>query len=148
MRHMNPLLVVALFVGSLVFTACRQHPDTPSRMAPSVVESDPDSTIYRVRLTSRVAERLDIKTALVREERVSSSETLRKVISKSAVFTDPQGNSWTFTNPEPLAYVRRRIHVDRTYGDLAVLLDGPPVGTPVVTVGAEQLLLREIGVVQ
>jgi hypothetical protein len=34
--------------------------------------------------------------------------------------------------------------VERVVGDLAVLSDGPPVGTPVVTVGAALLYGTEI----
>ena len=43
------------------------------------------------------------------------------------------------TNPEPLVFVRHRINVDFVEGDQAALLDGPPTGTSVVTVGAVEL---------
>ena len=52
---------------------------------------------------------------------------------------DANGNTWVYTNPEPLAFVRHHIAIDFIDGDEAVLLDGPPPGTPVVTVGSTML---------
>jgi hypothetical protein len=39
----------------------------------------------------------------------------------------------------PLVFERRAVDVERVVGDLAVLASGPPVGTPVVSVGAALL---------
>ena len=60
--------------------------------------------------------------------------------------TDLNGETWTYTNPEPLVFVRHRVTVEYISGDLAVLLDGPPAGTSVVTVGAAELFGAELGV--
>jgi hypothetical protein len=43
-----------------------------------------------------------------------------------------------------LTFERQRIGVERVTGDLAVLSEGPPVGTSVVTVGAALLYGAEI----
>jgi len=43
-----------------------------------------------------------------------------------------------------LTYQRQRIGVERIVGDLAVLSEGPAVGTPIVTVGAAMLYGAEI----
>jgi hypothetical protein len=43
-----------------------------------------------------------------------------------------------------LTFERQRIGIERIVGDLAVLSEGPPVGTPVVTVGAALLYGAEI----
>lgn len=63
----------------------------------------------------------------------------QKVIPYSAVLYDPSGNSWTYTNPEPLVFVRHRIEVEYIEGDRAVLLQGPDTSTKVVTAGAAEL---------
>ena len=75
----------------------------------------------------------------------SGHPTERKVVPHAAMLYDAQGNTWTYTNPEPLVFLRHRISVDYVQGDLAVLSDGPPVGTRVVTVGAAELFGIEFG---
>jgi len=69
----------------------------------------------------------------------------RKVVPYSAVLYDVHGNTWVYTNPEPLVFVRHKVDVDYIEGDVAVLEDGPPSGTKVVTVGAALLLGTELG---
>jgi hypothetical protein len=56
---------------------------------------------------------------------------------------DPKGGTWTFTNPQPLVFVRHKIVVDRVEGDRVILSEGPPAGTVVVTVGAAELMGAE-----
>jgi hypothetical protein len=51
-----------------------------------------------------------------------------------------------YTNPSPLTFVRHAIHIDHIQGDLAVLSDGPPVGTALVIVGAAELFGAETGI--
>jgi hypothetical protein len=63
----------------------------------------------------------------------------QKVIPYSAVLYDPHGNIWTYTNPEPLVFVRHRIDVEYIEGDRAVLLHGPDINAKVVTAGAAEL---------
>jgi hypothetical protein len=73
------------------------------------------------------------------EVSLSNSGERRKVVPYAAVLYDTRGDTWVYTNPEPLVFVRHRVSVDYIEGDLAVLSDGPPSGTPVVTVGAAEL---------
>ncbi len=70
----------------------------------------------------------------------------RIVIPYSAVIYDQKGDTWVYTNPEPLIFVRRPIVIDYIAGDQAFLTVGPPSGTKIVTVGAEELLGAETGV--
>jgi hypothetical protein len=71
----------------------------------------------------------------------------RKVVPSSAVVYDTKGKGWVYTNPEPRAFVRHPVTVEY-YDDSgrAILSEGPSAGTPVVTVGAAELLGAEIGV--
>ncbi len=77
---------------------------------------------------------------------LSGSGTQRKVVPYSAVLYDTDGKTWVYTNPEPLVFVRHLVSIDYIEGDLAVLLEGPPVGTQVVMVGVAELFGAETGV--
>jgi hypothetical protein len=75
-----------------------------------------------------------------------STSVERKIIPYTAVIYGLQGETWTYTRPEPLVFVRAPIAVDYIDGDLAVLTDGPASGTAVVTVGGSELFGVETGV--
>jgi hypothetical protein len=64
----------------------------------------------------------------------------QKVIPYSAVFYDVHGNTWTYTNPEPLVFVRHRIDIEAIEGERAILKQGPATGTTIVTAGAPELM--------
>ena len=68
------------------------------------------------------------------------------VVPYAALLYDANGKTWVFTNPKPLVFVRAPVTINRITGDKVVLSAGPPVGTLVVTVGAEELLGTEYGV--
>jgi len=76
---------------------------------------------------------------------LKGSGTRRKVVPFAAVLYDMHGKTWVYTSPTPRTYVRHQISVDYIDGDLAVLSDGPPADTAVVTVGASLLLGTELG---
>lgn len=80
------------------------------------------------------------------ETPLAGSGTLRSVVPFSAVVYGAHGESWVYTSPEPLTYVRHPIGIDYIQNDLAVLSDGPPVGTEVVTVGVAELYGAEFEV--
>jgi hypothetical protein len=71
-------------------------------------------------------------------------EEKQKVAPYSAVFYDSKGTAWVYVNAKPLTFERQRIAVERVVGDLAVLSEGPPAGTSIVTVGAALLYGAEI----
>jgi hypothetical protein len=70
----------------------------------------------------------------------------RKVVPYAAVLYGVNGETWVYTNPKPLVFVRSPITVDYIEGDLAVLSEGPEIGTAVVTLGAAELFGTETGV--
>ncbi len=75
---------------------------------------------------------------------LAGSDEKQKVVPYSAVYYDGKGAPWVYVNGKPLTFERQRIGVERVTGDLAVLSEGPPVGTSVVTVGAALLYGVEI----
>ena len=70
----------------------------------------------------------------------------RKIVPYSAIIYDANGNTFVYISPEPLTFIRSAISVDYIEGDRAVLFDGPPTGTAVVTVGAAELYGTETGI--
>lgn len=78
------------------------------------------------------------------ELELAGNEEVKTVVPYSAVYYDAKGAPWVYRNPAPLVFERHRIGIERIAGDLAVLKEGPPVGTAVVTVGASLLYGAEI----
>lgn len=70
----------------------------------------------------------------------------RKIIPYAAVLYDAKGNTWVYTNPEQLVFIRQPIQIETIVGDEVILVDGPPAGTAVVTVGGAELYGTEFGV--
>jgi hypothetical protein len=64
----------------------------------------------------------------------------------AAVIYDPNGAASVYTSPAPRTYVRHPVVIDEVSGSTAFLTRGPPVGTPVVVVGAAELFGVETGV--
>jgi len=80
------------------------------------------------------------------ELNLSGDGAPRKVVPYAAVLYGVNGETWVYTNPEPLVFLRSPITIDYIDGDLAVLSEGPAVGTAVVTLGAAELFGTETGV--
>jgi multidrug efflux system membrane fusion protein len=70
----------------------------------------------------------------------------QKVVPYSSVIYDLHGDTWTYTSPESLTFVRHAISIDYIEGDVAILKDGPPSGATIVIVGAAELFGTEFGV--
>ena len=142
MQNRNRWMVMILMMAGLLLAACGQKSEAPaSEDRPAKVEHLEGANPTSVVLTEEAAQRLDIQTAPVREEQVSGA--LRRVVPYAAVLYDAQGDTWLYTSPEPLTFVRNPIVVDHIDGDTAILSDGPPSGMAVVTVGATELFGSE-----
>ena len=88
----------------------------------------------------RPGQRVQVEIAL------AAYDGVRKVVPYSAVVYDPKGGAWVFVNTKPLSYLRRPVKVDYVNGDIAVLVDAPPAGTPVAISGVMELFGAESGV--
>jgi hypothetical protein len=139
-------IALVLILATLLLSSCgkAKHQPSASEQKPSTVEKIEGSEFSRVTLTQKAAERLDIQTAPVRLEQIDGKEY--KTIPYAAVLYGPKSETWSYTNPEPLVYIRHSISIDHIAGDLAVLLAGPNVGMKVVVVGASLLYGAEVGV--
>jgi hypothetical protein len=132
-------VLIPIVVAGLSAGACQRAPEAAEHVAPAHVEHIEGQEVSRVTLTRKAAERLDLTLDVVREQRVARSGAVRKVVPYGSVLYDPTGRTWVYTSPDSLVFVRAQIVIEYIEGDLAVLTDGPPVGTRVVTLGATEL---------
>lgn len=128
---------LAMLVAGMTLTACQEVPSTLVEHQPYELEPIEGTELNRVRFTAETAERIDLQTTDVRRN------GQRAVIPHAALIYSPEGGVFVYTSPEPFTYVRAPVDVSRVVGDRAVLSDGPPPGTVVVTVGAAELLATE-----
>lgn len=133
--HRRTIGLALLPVALTLLAACGEQVDDSY-----VIENDPGqvehvegSDLSKVTLTDAAAERLRIETARV----TGSSKGL--VVPTSAIFVDPDGAWWVYTNPEPYVYVRHEVDVAREHNGRTFLEKGPAAGAHVVTVGVAEL---------
>lgn len=93
-----------------------------------------DNTTGELRPGQRVAVQLPLKGE--REERV---------FPWSAVIHDINGGTWVYERTSPQTYRRRRVQVRYVVDGLAVIKDGPPIGSELVIAGAMELFGTEFG---
>jgi hypothetical protein len=127
-------------------TACEQHSEPHKAEHPVEVEKIKGLDVNRITMTEKALERIDLKTDKVREQQMSRSASARKVVPHSALIYDPKGQTWIFTSPQPRTFIKHKVEVDYVEDDLAVLNDGPPVGTVVVSTAVAQVYGADTGV--
>ena len=136
MKHIYRLFIAILIIAGLL-SACAPKSTNVEKIEPYHLEVIEGSDFQRVILTEKASQRLDIQTAPVRDG---------NIIPYAAVLYGLNGETWTYTNPEPLVFVRQSIVIDRIEGDSAFLSEGPDTGTAVVIIGVAELYGAEVGV--
>jgi hypothetical protein len=136
MKHIYRLFIALLVLASLL-TACAPKSTTTEKIEPFKLEPIEGSDFQRVILPEKAAKRLDIQTAPIRDG---------NVIPYAAVLYGLEGETWAYTNPEPLVFVRQPIVIDQINGDSVTLSEGPEAGTAVVIIGVAELYGAEVGV--
>ena len=106
-----------------------------------------DASRSRVGLTPRAVERLGLQTAPVTASAATGhSGRARLAVPYAALLYTADGRTWSYSVAPGHRYLRVPLTVDSVQGDRALLVDGPPVGSQVVTVGAAELLGTELDV--
>jgi hypothetical protein len=131
---------LVLITAGVLLSACSGDEETASLYEPARLEPIKGTEVKRVKFSAEGARRVGLQTAVIR------GNGQRNTIPYAAVIYDPEGNTFTYTSPEPLTFVRREIEIDRVDGDRVVLSDGPPTGTEIVTVGAAEVYGTEFEV--
>ena len=134
----NRVTALCLVVLGLALSACGGSSDSAAPVEPAKI-TKLAGDVNQITLTADAAKRIDVKTAAVKS---AGGDT---VIPYSAVLYDPDGATWTYTNPKPLVFVRADITVKSITGERAILTKGPAPGTAVVTLGATELWGVEYG---
>lgn len=145
-KRMNLLTAVALVAAPLLLAACQKTQDTKHAEHPAEVNKIEGTELSRVTLSEKAMQRIDLKTDMVREQQVSRYPSPRKVVPYSALIYDPKGRCWVYTCPQLRTFVRHKVDVDYIEGDIAVLSNGPPVGTVVASMGVAELYGTEFKV--
>jgi hypothetical protein len=144
--HHKSWFIVALLLVVLPLGACNraQEESAAGGEEPATVEPVAGTDLSRIVLTARAAERIGIETAIVRSGQ--GARTGLTVMPYSALLYDTEGRAWAYTSTDELTFVRAPLAVERIEADEILLREGPPPGTPVVTVGAAELYGAELGV--
>lgn len=135
MKHINRIAIVLVLVG-LLLSACGPNAEVTEKVAPSKLEPIEGTELSRVILTEKAAERIGIETITA-----SGNE-----VPYAAVIYDIEGNTWMYTSPAPLTFVREPIVIDYIEGDRAVLAESLSSELNVVTIGVAELWGTETGV--
>jgi hypothetical protein len=142
MRRTNLFIVGLVLVGGIglasTMNGVTATVEEAGHVEAGIIEPVDGTSLNRLTLTDRAAERVGLETTSVAEQQVGGK--IQKTIPYSAVIYDADGGTWAYTTSEHLTFVRDEINVERIDGDTAYLSDGPAAGTEVVTVGAAELV--------
>jgi hypothetical protein len=140
-------LATLLVVGGLAAGGCGTGVGTSAATAapaateqPATLQDGKDGAPGIVHLSPVAQQRLDIRTSTVG----TAGGVL--VMPYGAVVYEPDGSSWAFVQTEERTYQREPLTITGISGDQVTLGSGPPVGTPVVTQGAAELVGVETGI--
>ena len=137
MKRLNGFLIIILIFAAILLSSCGTRiPVTGEKIAPSKLEPIEGTDLSRVILTEKAAERIGVQTVAVSG----------LVVPYSAVIYDTEGNTWIYTNPAPLTYIREPIVIDHIEGDEVFLAQEIESDDPVVTVGVIEIYGAETGV--
>jgi hypothetical protein len=128
---------LAVLIAVLGVSACAEVPSNLVEDQPYELEPIEGTDLQRVKLSDETAARIDLQTASVRPAGRGTA------VPHAALIYNPDGDVFVYTKPAPQTYVRAPVTVRRVEGAQALLSEGPPAGTVVVTVGAAELLATE-----
>jgi len=132
------LLSVGLLASSAV-AGCTSTSAETEMAAPASVEEVSGSDVKKVTLTQDAASAIGVETASV-----TQAPGGRLAVPYSAIIYYLDGSAWTYTAKPGRQYLRVPVTIAAITGDRATLSRGPAVGTPVVVVGAPELLGAEL----
>ena len=136
MKRTNLFMLIVVLVAALQLAACGPKSTTTEKINPATLEEIEGSELKRVILTEKAAERIQLQTT------PASGNT----VPYAAVIYDTEGNTWIYTNPAPLTFVRAAIEIDHIEGDQAFLSQALESKDPIVTVGVAEIYGAETGV--
>jgi hypothetical protein len=158
MRGCDRWMAVVVIVATLGLAGCSETAagsPADGKVIPAKVEAIPNQEVKKVTFTEQAAQRIGVETgaiAIAPAGLLPAGTTpgpSMTVVPYSAIVYDPNGVTWVYTVPKPLTYVRAKVVVETvggSEGTEAVLSDGLPAGTTVVTKGVIELYGAELGI--
>jgi hypothetical protein len=141
-RSLAAVSLLAVIALSACGSSAEAPPPTPARIV-----AVPGSSTGKILLTQLGANRIGVQTSAVRAVRPAKQHNGPSVvIPYSSLVYAADGSTYAFTSPAALVFTEVPVTVARIDGDSVYLLKGPRPGARVVTVGAEELLGVETGV--
>jgi len=132
---------LATVLIALSVTACTQaSEETGPKYAPATLGSADAAGVKTVTFTADAAQRVRLQTTPV----VDAGR--RVAVDYAALIYDKKGQSWVYTVPQPLTFVRLKVTVDRIEANRATLSVGPAPGVQVVTTGAAEVYGAELDI--
>jgi len=127
-------VVVALVLAALPLTACKEV-ETESSVSyePTKLQAGKGDDAGIVTFTAEAAQRARVQTTHV------ARDGARLVVPYAALIYDEEGETFVFTSPKRLTFVRSPVEVERIEGTRVLLSRGPPPGTTVVTNGTAEV---------
>ena len=122
MKHINRWLVIVIVLVAVGLSACGPSTTSATKIEPAKVEVIEGSDLKQVILTEKAAERIGLETVPVQAN----------TVPYAAVIYDIEGNTWVYTNPAPLTFVRAPIEIDYIEGDQAFLSQALETDDPIV----------------
>ena len=143
-RRPQAATALALLLASGGLAACGSSSSGSSEPQPAKVENVRGQR--RIVLSRQASERIGLRTVPIAP--AGGGARRLTFVPYSALMYEPDGSAFVYERSAPLAFVRRPVGVDHIAGNDAFLSSGPPAGTSVVTVGADELHGVEIGVAE
>jgi len=145
MQRKRGWALALLFTTALSLAACAKTSHEEEAVdEPAKVEKIQGTDLNKLTLEKDAVDRLGIATVNV--DNLKPPVAGQTVVPYSALIYDANGQASVYTNPSPLEYIRAPVNVVIVIGDNAVLSQGPPLGTPIVTVGAAELFGIDAGI--
>jgi hypothetical protein len=138
-RIISAMIILTLFS----FCACENNHNNKHKEHPSEVEDIEGTELSEVTLTEKAIERIGLQTVEVTQVHGSP---LRLAVPYSSIIYDSKGQVWVYTNTENRTFVRHEVIVDYIKGDTVYLIEGPRVGTRVISVGVAEVYGAEFEV--
>ena len=132
---------LATVLIALSVAACTQmSEETGPKYMPATLGPADAAGVRTVTFTADAAQRVRLQTSPV------AASGRGVAVDYAALLYDKKGQSWVYTVPQPLTFVRRKVTVDRIEGNRATLSVGPAPGVQVVTIGAAEVYGAELDI--
>jgi hypothetical protein len=132
---------LAMVLVALSVTACTHtSEETGPKYAPATLGSADAAGVKTVTFTDDAARRVRLQISPV----VAGGRGV--TVDYAALIYDKKGQSWVYTVPRSLTFVRMKVTVDRIEEDRATLSVGPAPGVQVVTTGAAEVYGAELDI--